>query len=198
MKTFLLSRAVPNIWKRLSEEVCFVLGKALMWLIYSGVDAEMKIVSEDFKERIKMEWNEIVTAADSGVDCDDERYNPVRRVPVVVTGDQGLVYIDVIQSFDDGNEVPIADEVGGGTGIAATVGGGGVPGMAKRASGLSAQILALQSMTCYIRREIQEMNSNLVKHLRLVYILQQDYAFVIGGQKPAKQCRVMMIAYYCH
>jgi hypothetical protein len=118
MKTFLLSRVVPNIWKRLSDEVCFVLSKALMSLIYSGFDVEMKIVPEDFKERIKMEWNEIVTAADSGVDCDDERYNPVRRVPVVVTGDQGLVYIDVIQSLDgDGNEVPMADAFGGGTGM---------------------------------------------------------------------------------
>ena len=108
-----------------------------------------------------MEWNEIVTAADLGVDCDDEQYNPVRRVPVVVTGDQGLLYIDVIKSFDgNGNEVPMADAVGGGTGIAATVGGGGVTGMATRASGLSAQILALQSMTCQIWREIQEMQMN--------------------------------------
>ena len=55
MKTFLLSRVVPNIRKRLSDEVCFVLGKALMWLIYSAFDAEMELVPEDFKERIKME-----------------------------------------------------------------------------------------------------------------------------------------------
>jgi hypothetical protein len=158
MKTFLLSRVVPNIRKRLSDEVCFVLGKSLMWLIYSGFDAEVKLVPEDFKERIKMEWNEIVSAADLGVDCNDERYNPVRRVPVVVTGDQGLVYIDVIQSLDSGgNEVSMADAFGGDT---ATVGGGGVTGMATRASGLSAQMLALQSMTCQIRREIQEMRMN--------------------------------------
>jgi hypothetical protein len=161
MKTFLLSRVVPNIRKRLSDEVCFVLGKALMWLIYSAFDAEMGLVPEDFKERIKMEWNEIVTAGDSGVDCNDERYNPVRRVPVVVTGDQGLVYIDVIQALDgDGNEVPMADAFGGATGIAATAGGGGVTGMATRGAGLSAQLLALQSMTCQIRRELQEMRMN--------------------------------------
>ena len=165
MKTFLLSRVVPNIQKRLSDEVCFVLGKALMWLVYSGFDADMKLVPEDFKERIKMERNhELVrTAADSGVDCDNERYNPVRRVlPVVVTGDQGQqVYIDVIQSLDgDGNEVPMADVFGGGTGIAGTVGGGGVTGMATRTAGLWAQMLALQSITCQIPRELQEVRMN--------------------------------------
>ena len=88
------------------------------------------------------------------MDCDNERYNPVRRVPVVVTGDQGLVYIDVIQSLDgDGNEVSMADAFGGVTGLAGTVGGGGETWMATRTAGLLAQMLALQSMICQIQRE---------------------------------------------
>ncbi len=33
MNTFVLSRVVPNIRKRLPESACLVLGKALLWLI---------------------------------------------------------------------------------------------------------------------------------------------------------------------
>ena len=63
-----------------------------------------------------MEWKEIITATVVGVDCDDAVYNPIKRVPVVVTGDQGCVHIDVVPALDefDGD---VGDGNGGGGGI---------------------------------------------------------------------------------
>ena len=87
MKTSILSNVVPNIQKRMSDAVALVLGsKALLWLIYSSYDNKNHIVPEDFKQEIKMEWNEIIMASVVGVDCDAVGYNPIKKVPVVVTG----------------------------------------------------------------------------------------------------------------
>jgi hypothetical protein len=46
---FVLSHVVPNIKKRLPESACFVLGKALLWLIRSPVVDQY--VSEDLKRK---------------------------------------------------------------------------------------------------------------------------------------------------
>ena len=46
---------MPNIRKRMSDAVVLVLGKALMWLIFSSYDNENHIVPEDYKQEIKME-----------------------------------------------------------------------------------------------------------------------------------------------
>jgi hypothetical protein len=54
-------KVMPNIRKRMSDAVALVLGKALMWLIYSAYDMEKHIVPEDFKREIRMEWKEIIT-----------------------------------------------------------------------------------------------------------------------------------------
>ncbi len=87
-----------------------------------------------------------------GVDCDAPSYNPIRRVPVVVTGDQGCVHIDV---------VPSLDETGGDEeGAAIFCGAGGHAAMATTTGGLTAQLLAVQSLAIQIRRELQELRAN--------------------------------------
>jgi hypothetical protein len=139
LKTFILCNVVPNIRKRLSDAAALVLGKALLWLVYSPFDATNNVVPQDLKNRIQMEWNEIVSAADTNVgDCRIIRL--ATRVPVVVTGDQGCVYIDVVPSFDEadgGGEI----SVGGCTATGTT-------------GGIQAQLLAIQSLTSQIRREL--------------------------------------------
>ena len=92
IKTFILSNVVPNIRKKLPDSAALVLGKALLWLIYSPFDATHNIVPQEFKTRIRMELNEVVSAGVDGVDCSAPNYNPIRRVPVIVTGDQGCVW----------------------------------------------------------------------------------------------------------
>ena len=147
MKTYILSNVVPNIRRRLPEAAALVLGKALLWLIYSMYDATNNVVPQNFRNRIRREINEIVSAADAEVDCNDPGYNPIRRVPVVVTGREGCVYIDVIPAFD-------------GDGDAAGGGGGGQEMRGAAAGGLQAQLLAVQAMTSQIRRELQELRTN--------------------------------------
>ena len=96
MKTFILSNVVPKIRKKLPDSAAVVLGKALVWLIYSAYDDTHNVVPQDFKTGIQMELNEVVLAGVNGVDTNLPNFNPICRVPIVVTGDQGCVYIDVM------------------------------------------------------------------------------------------------------
>ena len=81
MKTFVLTQVVPNIRKRVPDSCALVLGKALLWFIYSGTDEYD--IPQPFGDTIKRELNEILTA--SGIDVNAENFNPIRRVPVVVS-----------------------------------------------------------------------------------------------------------------
>jgi hypothetical protein len=41
-------------------------------------DATNNVVPQNFRDRIRREINEIVSAADAEVDCNDPGYNPIR------------------------------------------------------------------------------------------------------------------------
>ena len=147
MKTFIFSTIVPNIQRLLSDSAAFVLGKAcLLWLIYSLFNASNHVVPQAFKDRIQEQWNEIIIATVKEVDCNAKDYYPIQRVPVVVTGDQGCVYIDVVPLFVEG---AIAGERQG----AGIVAGGG-------AGGIQAQLLPLHTLASQIRRELKELRTN--------------------------------------
>jgi hypothetical protein len=91
MNLFVLNHVVPNIKKQLPESACLVLGKALLWLIFSSV------VDQYVLEDLKQEWEH--------VRCDDvdAELNPIRQMAVVVSGDHGVVYIDVIGNLEEEN-----------------------------------------------------------------------------------------------
>jgi hypothetical protein len=141
-KTFILSKVVPNIRKRLPDSAALVLGKALL---YSPYDSTNHRVPQAFKDRIPLDLNAIVTATVRGVDCNAPDYNLIRQVPVVVTGDQGCVYM-----VFDKQQAAVGTVEHGGAGI---LGGGG-------AAGVSAQLLSLQAAASQIRRELQELRTN--------------------------------------
>ena len=54
-----------------------MLGKAMLWMIYSPFDAANEIVPKLIKDQIQLEWNEIVLASDPGIDCNSPFYNPI-------------------------------------------------------------------------------------------------------------------------
>jgi len=141
MKTFILAQVVPNIRKRLPESCALVLGKALLWFIYCNDAVSNNFLPEQYKNHIKNELNEIIVASGSLVDVNDEHFNPIRRVPVIVSGDQGSVFIDVIEEFGG-----INDAVAGG-------GGGGRPAT----GGVHAQLTAMHSLATQIRRELHDV-----------------------------------------
>ena len=158
MKTFVMTQVIPNIRRRVPNSCALVLGKAFLWFLYRYDTAGFfSVADEKFKTAIKTELNEILTA--SGIDVGQENYNPIHRVPVVVSGDQGSVFIDAI--FEEEQEqVGAAGGVGGGAVVA---GGGGVvvaraEAEARGPAGMNAQmIMALHSLSTQIRREVHEM-----------------------------------------
>jgi hypothetical protein len=167
MKTFILSNVVPHARKCVPNLVALVLGKALLWMKYSPYDATNQVVPQDFKTQIRLEWNKIVSATVVGVDCNAPSYNPIRRVPVVVTGEQGCVHIDVVPSLDEAG----GDEEG----AAIFRGAGGHAAMATTTGGLTAHLLAVQLLAIQIRRELQERRA---KHLAYRVALQKSFPVV--------------------
>jgi hypothetical protein len=79
-----------------------------------------------------------------GVDCNDARYNPIKRVPVVVTGNHGCFYNDIVPTLDENGIVK--DENGGILGIGA--GGRGVGGMAATTGGLAGSAVVGGTVAC--------------------------------------------------
>ena len=48
MRTFILSNVVPNIRQRLPDSAAIVLGKAILWLIYSPYNETNNLVPQEF------------------------------------------------------------------------------------------------------------------------------------------------------
>ena len=80
---FILTKAVPYIRRRLSDSTAIVLGKAVLGLIFSNVASDF--ISTADRDRVKRA--ELVVA---------ESQNPIAKVPVLVSGNQGTVFIDEI------------------------------------------------------------------------------------------------------
>jgi len=131
MNEFILSQVVPSIRKRLPDSACLVLGKALLWLIYSSVAHDY--IPIDMIERVKSEWDQL------GRDGDFVG-SPVDQRMVVVTGDHGEVCIDLIDT-----EFRINEDRDGGVAL----GGGAIRN----------QLLGLRSSMMSIRQENLELKT---------------------------------------
>jgi hypothetical protein len=94
LRTSVLTQVVPKIRRCVPESGALVLGKDFLWFIYCHDAVSENFLPEEFKCRIKLELNEILTAL-SGVDVDVNNFNPICRVPVIVSGDLGSVSLIV-------------------------------------------------------------------------------------------------------
>ncbi|KAI2509491.1 hypothetical protein MHU86_4868 [Fragilaria crotonensis] len=104
MTTFILTKVVPNIWRRLPDLTAIVLGKAVLWLVFLSVASDF--ISTGDRDRVKRELSEtgIVIA---------EGQNPISKVPVLVSGNQGKVFIDEIPTTSiEGDAVGAENENG--------------------------------------------------------------------------------------
>jgi hypothetical protein len=91
---FLLEHVVPRIRTRFPAEVALVLAKPLLWMVFSSID----YLPAAMRERIRTAYFNIPDNA--RVLPADE--NPVKKVLLVITGDEGLVYLDEVG--DPGND----------------------------------------------------------------------------------------------
>jgi hypothetical protein len=143
LKTFLLIQVVPNIRRRVPESCALVLGKAFLWFIYCDDAVSENVLPKEFKRRIKLELKEKLAASD-GVDVEIENFNPICRVPVIVSGDQqGSVFIDCIEEQQG---------QGGGAVVGGMVAGGTPP-----TGGMNAQLMAVHSLATQLRRKVHEI-----------------------------------------
>ena len=145
MTSFILGAVVPNIRKRMSESCTLVLGKALLWYLFSPecMEAcEYIPVLAAMRHQVRRQFFEIARAADvSGIEEVD--YNPIRKVPVIVSGDQGSVMIETLD----------ADVLAGTPGH--RVGGVG------SAAAIQDQLLAIQSSLSQVRRDANESKNSI-------------------------------------
>ena len=84
MTTFILSNVVPNIRRQLPDLTAIVLGKAVLWLCFSS-DAN-KFVAAEYSNQLK---TECVKAGIVGPKSE----NTILKVQIIVSGDQGTVYM---------------------------------------------------------------------------------------------------------
>ena len=106
MTTFILTKVVPNICQRLPTSACLVLGKAVVWHVFSSF-ANNFVSSMDYCDQVKAELVE------TGVVIEEAK-NPILKMPVLVGSNQGTVYIDEIPVVAPVDNVEVAATAGGG------------------------------------------------------------------------------------
>ncbi len=134
MILLVLSHVVLNIKKQLPESACIVLGNALLWLICSPVVD--KYIPKDLKRKVLSEWEHV-----RGNNVDAE-LNPIEEMAVVVLGNHGAVYIDMLCNLEEEN----------------AGGGGVVPGMNVSVRNL---LLGVPSALLAMQQENLELKTSL-------------------------------------
>jgi hypothetical protein len=82
--TFLLEHVVPNVWICYPDDVAKVLGKALLWFIFSP----------DSSNYLPTPLQDCIENAYNGIGQLPPGENPVKKIPLVVSGNEGELYLD--------------------------------------------------------------------------------------------------------
>jgi hypothetical protein len=77
LSTFILTKVVPNICKRIPDSTSIVLGKAVLWLVFSSVSNNFLL--QAFINEVEGSLNDTEVVALNG-------RNPILKMPVLVTG----------------------------------------------------------------------------------------------------------------
>jgi hypothetical protein len=137
INSFLLTIVVPNIRKKLPELVSLVLGRLFLWCVYSEFHY---MVPEDVKNEIKKGLGEVRTW-----ETNSEK-NPIIQQQVLVTGNQGSVFLDeILDSVDQANDLE-ENGVGNNREI-------------RRGFSVAEQLMVIQSSLMSLRREVIQMKA---------------------------------------
>ena len=96
---------VPSIRARFSDEVALVLGKALLWLVFSE---ENLYAPDEMRERISHEYNTTHQLP--------ENVNPIEKILMVVTGNDAEVYFNEVCQAGGGEDGGGGAAIGAGSG----------------------------------------------------------------------------------
>ena len=91
---FILTKVVPSIRQQLPDSAAIVFGRAMLWVVYSSVACN-HISTDECRDKVKSDL------ADSGIQV-EEGQNLIIKMLVIVSGDQGTVYIDEMQPMPGG------------------------------------------------------------------------------------------------
>jgi hypothetical protein len=156
LDSFVLNHVVRNVKKRLPDSVCLVLGRALMWLIFSPVADEY--VPIDMKERVVAEWSHVRGDVDEDDNENEQDLMPIRQTAVTVSGDHGAVFIDTIANVDDD---------GGGGGVVV-----GQPGtnlsIRSQLIGVQSCLLSMRQENLELRNAINMLKVNTERNLQMI------------------------------
>jgi hypothetical protein len=126
---FILEHVVPNIRTRYSDAVALVLGKVLLWFVFTPEGTAY--LPQTLCERVRTAYSDVAT-----LPADE---NPVKKVPLVISGHEGELYMDEL-----GND--------------------GVPNnVGRRLANEREQVLALHSQVAGLRREISGLKETLAE-----------------------------------
>jgi hypothetical protein len=131
---FILEHVVPKTAGRLQNATALVLGRAILWGAFSGIAQVMPI---GLRNRIQNAYTGVQNELPAGT-------NPVQKIPIVVTGNEGEVYMDEIP----GDEANGNNNAAGGAGNAA---GGFIDRPIRQ------QLLAVHSQLLAMRRSIDDV-----------------------------------------
>ena len=149
----------------------------MLWLICSPLADEY--VPGDLKEKVLSEWAHV-----RGVDVDAELNNPVKQMAVVVSGDHGAVYIDMIGNLE-------AEENAGGAGGAVVPPGPGTANVSIRN-----QLLGLQSALLAMRQDNLEMKTSVTASVAALKVnMERSFEMLNGNVRrmalqPARRVAV--------
>ena len=140
---FLLTHVVPNVARRLPHDVSVVLGTALMWYVFAPEG--QNDVPQNIRDRVK---NAYVTV-NNQLEEDD---NPIAKIPLVITGNEGEVYMDAIPHDENGG-----GEGDGDGGIGNGGGNHGGQGGAFINRPTRQQLLAVHSQILSVRQSLNDL-----------------------------------------
>jgi hypothetical protein len=168
LTTFILTKVIPNVRRRLPDSTCIVLGKAVLWLVFSSVTNNF--ISIEYCNELKADL------AETGIAIADGQ-NPITRMPVLVSGDQGTVFIDELVAA-------VPTEEGGGQrqdqqdGLNSRI----LENSTNRSGGdqMRSYMLHLQSSVMSLRREQIELRSDIAN---LKQFVERGFATVNGNIK---------------
>ena len=204
---FVLHHVVPNIRKRFDDETAVILGTALLYLVFC-INDNTNNVPINLSNRIRTAYANSVT---------DPTILPVRRVPIVCTGNEGEIYIDEILTDEQLGNDPQGPQ--GNQGI--NQGGLGDRPLRDQIRSLQSQLMTVKGVLEDIDkrmeanhtsevRQIQSLHSNIkrfanapAQHMRRIarpnavatlsacprtlYELWDEYTMGAGGRKAARE-----------
>ena len=129
---FILLYVVPNIRKQFNNQVCLCFGRAIQWAVFAELEGPNE-VPNSIKQHVMNAYAHVEGQFEG---------NPVEKVPIVVTGNEGAVHLD---------DIP-REMIGGPT----AVGEGNLIDWP-----IKEQLLALHSQNTSLRRQVQDLQTSI-------------------------------------